>query len=107
MTRPGDERRAVASESRTWSHGCDACGADEPPLGEEIGTFKWWDSPPFAFRGPIDTILRLLEQQEITRAKARELLVFLDSVRHRTRRSRIARRPSPLVPWNKLNWSDD
>lgn len=65
------------------------------------GSPEWWSSPAFGLQGPADTILRLLEQDEITRRKALELLehlFFCQVSRPKLRRE---------APWEKLNWCDD
>lgn len=48
----------------------------------------------FGIEGPVDVILRLLEQGEITRAKARESI-----------RQVVADQGEPTLPMDKLNWS--
>jgi hypothetical protein len=64
------------------------------------GRIEWWTLPAFIFQGPVDAILRLLEQEEITRGKARELLAYVFAgCPHRDR-------SPPPAPWDKLNWSD-
>jgi len=59
----------------------------------KIGTDDWWNSLSDRPRGPIDAILRLLEQGEISRAKALELIT-----------ARLSEEPLQLAPWDKLNW---
>lgn len=67
------------------------------------GTEEWWESAPvWGARGIVDTVLRLLEQEEITRSKAREIL-----------EDYFGKKPGdvphvpwvPRAPWDKLNWS--
>ena len=61
----------------------------------EIGTRKWfYGTPLWGARGVIDMILRLLEQEEITRAKARELI-----------EAAWFGGTGQSAPWDKLNWS--
>jgi len=72
----------------------------------EPGSPEWWRSPAFAPQGPADTILRLLEQEEISRCKARELLAYLSVASHYDLRAEPAP-PPPPAPWIKLNWCDD
>lgn len=45
-------------------------------------------------RGPVDVVLRLLEQGEITRSKAREAI-----------REIVAHAKEPALPVDKLNWA--
>ena len=64
-------------------------------MSYEIGTKKWFQqSPLWCVRGVADVILRLLEQEEITRSKARELLAAM-----------VRCHDIPSAPWDKLNWS--
>lgn len=63
----------------------------------EYGTNEWWrKAPALGVQGVIDTILRLFEQDEITRNKAKELIGdYYRGV------------PTiPRAPWDKLNWGD-
>ena len=74
----------------------------DPKLGGEPGSSEWWLSPPLMIQGPVDTILRLLEQEEISRRKALELLAYRwagcpQDLRHAL----------PPAPWGNLNWCDD
>ena len=65
---------------------------DEP---EAFATNTWWFVAPFMRRGPVETVLRLLEQEEITRAKALELIEAA-AKGHRM----------PSAPWGELNWGE-
>jgi hypothetical protein len=62
---------------------------------EIVEAGRLWNAPPWAKRGPIDAILRLLQQDEITRAKALEMI-----------RLRIDGKPPERCPWEHLNWCD-
>lgn len=74
----------------------------------EIGSREWWlVAGLFALRGPVDTILRLLEQQEITRTKARELLFYTARVTGGHWMKPAPEEALPDAPWAKLNWSGD
>ena len=67
-----------------------------PPAINEVGTQAWFHCAPlWCVRGVADVILRLLEQEEITRSKARELLQAM-----------VRGFPMPPAPWDKLNWND-
>ena len=67
----------------------------------EIGSEAWWQKTPMdGPHGVLDTILRLLEQEEITRAKAIELIEFSYG-------AYIAYEGAPeypIAPWDKVNW---
>jgi len=81
------------------------CFEDDWPAA---GTARWWwvtrfDGP----RGTADTILRLLEQEVISRAKARELLEVAVNARQRLKGIAISGEQSPSAPWDRLNWCDD
>ncbi len=68
-----------------------------PPIRAEDEAFEeMWDARPWDKRGPVDAILRLLEQGEITRGKAMELL-------YQRLRLFMTIRPAP---WDRLNWCD-
>ena len=71
----------------------------------EIGTREWWNTitRPFTPRGVVDAILRLLEQEAISRGKARELLAYWYNPGPDIRRPK----PLPAAPWEELNWCDD
>jgi len=76
--------------------------SDDP----KIGTARWWSEQPFGVRGPVDATLRLLEQGEISRSKAREMLAWCDKTRFGTARLKMCG-AQPEAPWEKLNWSDE
>ena len=60
----------------------------------QIGTKRWLcGTPLWGARGVIDTVLRLLEQEEITRSKARELIEAAWNGKE-----------IQDVSWDKLNW---
>ena len=65
-----------------------------------IGTRRWYAlDAKKGPRGVIDHILRLLEQEDISRTKARELIeyaVYAD----------LAHEPVPPAPWHLINWGD-
>lgn len=64
-----------------------------------IGSLGWWYcSTPFALRGVIECILRLLEQQRITRRKAVGLVRY-------AMRGYVGEAP-PSAPWDELDWGD-
>jgi hypothetical protein len=69
----------------------------------------WYETPYDGARGKADTILKLLEQGEITRAKARELLQFAhDAPLHLCGMEACRRRQEqmlPSAPWDKLDWN--
>lgn len=75
---------------------------DEPAPG----TLRWWGYGPYRIRGTVDSILRLLEQQEISRSKAREMLEWAECTRWGTVRL-LAHGAQPSAPWEKLNWCDE
>lgn len=61
------------------------------------GTQSWWDGVSIhGARGIVDAILVLLEREQITRAKARELLLLATGVP----RAKIV----PLAPWDLVEW---
>lgn len=65
------------------------------------GTIEWWTQPPLWTRGPVDSVLRLLQQDAITRSKARELLAYVFAgCPHRDQ-------PPPPAPWEELDWCED
>jgi hypothetical protein len=81
----------------------------------EIGSWSWWISAErWGTRGIVDCILRLLEQEAISRSKARELLEYMTLLPGRTRRAVLARTPEkspvfagsdvPSAPWDELNF---
>jgi hypothetical protein len=73
-------------------------GAPMPP---EIGTLDWYrTAPQWDQRGVVHSILRLLEQQAITRTKAVELLRYATEVAWQGRTM-----PAPKAPWDDLNWA--
>lgn len=44
-------------------------------MTDPVGSYQWWcASPTWGARGFVDTVLRMLELEAISRAKARELL---------------------------------
>lgn len=66
----------------------------------EIGTQAWWEGEAhYGMHGIADVILRLLEQEKITRGKAVELL-----------RAMMWRAPGdaiPRAPWSEVQWGDE
>ena len=73
-----------------------------------IGTREWWlVASLFSLRGPVESTLRLLEQQEITRAEARELLFYAARVTGGFWMKPAPEESLPDAPWDKLNWSGD
>lgn len=71
-----------------------------------IGSPQWWANGPYRIRGPADSILRLLEQQEISRSKAREMLAWAEHTRWGTAKLKT-HGPHPVAAWDKLNWCDE
>jgi hypothetical protein len=70
----------------------------------EPGGPAWWhEAPIWHPRGIIPTILRLLEQQEITRMKATELLRYWYMESHE---AHLRPTEVPPAPWNNLNWAE-
>ena len=71
----------------------------------------WWQtSPTWLARGVVDTILRLLEQEEITRSRARELIRDAMCDRGGEHDSsqdcrKLNQDRCPAMPWDKLNWA--
>ena len=100
-------------QALAWRAGVPAahppCGPSEPMTEGEMISPEWWRSPACAFRGPVDTILRLLEQEEISRRKALELLAYLYAASPYDLRAEHVPPPppAPWAPWAKLNWCDD
>lgn len=96
---------AVDDEERCACQKCECAQFLAPPdpvLHGEPGSPEWWLSPPLMIQGPVDTILRLMEQEEISRRKALELLAYRwagcpQDLQHAL----------PPAPWGKLNWCDD
>lgn len=81
----------VGEDAETFDRHMSECKSGE-------GSLDWWRGPGWAKRGPFDGILRLLQQDEITRGKALELI-----------RQRITGDLWDAVtpaPWDKLNWAD-
>jgi hypothetical protein len=73
-----------------------------------IGSREWWlVAHLFSLRGPVDSVLRLLEQQEITRGKARELLFYAARVTGGFWMKPAPQETPPDAPWDKLNWCGD
>lgn len=74
----------------------------------EVGSLPWWQTQYlFSLRGPVDSILRLLEQQEITRAKARELIFYVARVIGGHWMQPAPEEGVPRAPWGKLDWCGD
>ena len=74
-----------------------ADGGGEQP---EIGTREWYaGAPRWDRRGVVDSILRLLEQEAITRTKAVEMLRYAMDVAWQA-----STRLVPPAPWDDLNW---
>jgi hypothetical protein len=71
-------------------------------ITDEIGSPNWWRGPAFASQGPVETILRLLEQKTISRSRALNLLqyVFAGGAQDHSR-------VIPSAPWDELNWCGD
>lgn len=95
----------VDDEERRGCQECECSQFEAPPdpvLGGEPGTPEWWRSPGYIIHGPADTILRLLEQEEISRRKALELLAYLHCGAPQDLRHAL-----PPAPWDRLNWCDD
>ncbi len=68
----------------------------------KIGSVQWFQmTPTFSARGVIETILRLLEQQVITRRKALELIQFATIGRLDTEAQ------PPPAPWEEQNWAPE
>jgi hypothetical protein len=68
-----------------------------------MGSIEWWQQTHrWGLRGTVDTVLRLLEQEEISRKKAGELLVYAEMV---PGYPPMMCPPPPNAPWNKLNWA--
>lgn len=66
---------------------------------DTIGTQAWWDGEAhFGPRGIAEVILRLLEQEEISRRKAVELL--------RAMAWRGVGDKIPHAPWNAVQWGE-
>ena len=95
---PLDEAREALKKQDAMDDGAPS----DPVLTGEPGTPEWWRSPGFMIHGPADTILRLLEQEEISRRKALELLAYLH-----VGCPQDLNRALPPAPWGKLNWCDD
>lgn len=73
-------------------------------MTDNIGTQAWWLSADLWGRhGIIESVLRLLEQERISRAKALELIQ--DAVRYRSQAVPLT--VTPVAPWDELNWCDD
>lgn len=74
----------------------------------DIGSKEWWCYTDLGgARGLIDSILRLAEQEEISRAKARELLEFaveVEVVRYAAAGWEKYVKDPPSAPWDKLNF---
>jgi hypothetical protein len=70
----------------------------------EIGTRGWYATAPRWDRhGVVDSILRLLVQEVITRTKAVELLRYATEVWSRSVLQGMV--PAPTAPWDHLNWA--
>ena len=67
-------------------------------LAPEPGSIEWWRGPLHQLRGPVDTILRLMEQEEISRRKALEALACLYSGQSHG---------PPRLPMDRVNWCED
>ncbi len=63
----------------------------------EVGSRAWFEDK-YRKRGPVDAILRLLEQEAISRAKALELIVFATSS------ELFSPGFVPEAPWEELDW---
>ena len=78
---------------------------------DNIGSRRWWQvTPLYGAQGIADHILRLLEQEAISRRKAGELLAWGEHVRlHADGCPPHCERLSdpPGAPWDTLNWCDD
>lgn len=73
-----------------------------------IGSREWWRVHSlFSLRGPVDSILRLLEQREITRGRAREILFYAARVTGGFWMKPAPEETPPEAPWDKLNWCGD
>ena len=67
-----------------------------------IGDINWWRTTPlWGSRGVTDSILCLLEREEISRSKALELLMFAF---HPRRFVGYESMKPPEAPWNALWW---
>jgi hypothetical protein len=87
---------------------CERCkGNGEEPTAP--GSEHWWlNAPIVGARGVNDSILRLLELNAITRAKAMELLKYAEPrTLSRSREEASEYLPVwPKAPWDKLEWGD-
>ena len=83
----------------------------KPSVADNIGSRRWWQvTPLYGAQGIADHILRLLEQEAISRRKAGELLAWGEHVRlHADGCPPHCERLSdpPGAPWDTLNWCDD
>jgi hypothetical protein len=105
-----EEKRAVDSavearraKTKFETRGGPIYGVPIPPADAEpeIGTLEWYrTAPQWDQRGVVHSILRLLEQEVITRAKAVELLRYATEVGWQG-----STMPPPPAPWNDLNWA--
>ena len=69
---------------------------------DEIGTARWFAvGDLWSKRGMVDVVLRLFEQERVTRAKALELLEYV--MERRT--GGEAATELPRAPWGELNWA--
>ena len=101
-----DAGRAVSRLRREAANSAPKAPRSEPAHTGEPGSPEWWRSPVCAIRGPVDTILRLLEQEEVSRRKALELMAHLYIAFPYDLRAEPAPAP-PRAPWAALNWCDD
>lgn len=85
----------------------------------EMGSMNWWlHTPVDGIRGIIDTVLRLLEQEAITRGKAREVVEWIcneltlirqygRTIETKAAWGNAAWKPPPLLPFDELNWNNE